>query len=572
MEFLKNLKYVWSYSKSEYKKIILYILMGIVSIVMSLISPIIFARLVVNLTQNKIKQFIYMIIIVNIIYIFEDFINYFKSIIYDKIFVNIYTKIQVDLGREILKLNNKTLEEKNSGIFIQRLLNDTENISKIFTDFNTSLNEIISNIGILVIYFIISKPIFIFIILMLIMRFLLDSKRINIYTSNKKAYRKDLDKTTGFASEIIRGAEDIKMLNGEESFLSNLKNRFDKLNIQNYNLKKTNYLFILVRACMTDIGYLIECIMIALSVLTNKISIPNGVVLFNFGTSYNGLIYSITNLHELVKNFNISATRVFDIFESNEYEKETFGNTHLDKVKGDFEFKNVSFKYNKKKVLKNVSFNVMHDKTVAFVGKSGSGKSTIFKLLCKMYDNYTGKITIDGIDIKKLDKTSIRGNITIVSQNPYIFNMSIKDNLKIVKNDVTFKEIKEACKMACLDKFIESLPEKYDTIVGEGGVNLSGGQKQRLAIARAFIQKTEIILFDEATSSLDNETQLNIEKAIENLKKDFTILIIAHRLSTIKNADKIYLIDDGKIIDEGTHKELYEKSEEYKKLYEIEFK
>lgn len=163
-----------------------------------------------------------------------------------------------------------------------------------------------------------------------------------------------------------------------------------------------------------------------------------------------------------------------------------------------------------------------------------------------MYDNYKRKITIDGIDIKELDKDSIRGNITIVSQNPYIFNMSIRDNLKLVKRDLTDEEMKEACKMACLGDYIESLPNKYDTIVDEGGVTLSGGQRQRLAIARAFVQKTEIILFDEATSALDNETQTKIQQAIDNLQKQYTILIIAHRLSTIQNADRILMLDDGK--------------------------
>lgn len=187
-----------------------------------------------------------------------------------------------------------------------------------------------------------------------------------------------------------------------------------------------------------------------------------------------------------------------------------------------------------------------------------------------MYDNYEGTITIDGIDIKELDKDSIRGNITIVSQNPYIFNMTIKENLKLVKDNLTDEEMKEACKMACLDDYIETLPKKYNTLVGEGGINLSGGQKQRLAIARAFVQKTEIILFDEATSALDNETQKKIQQAIDNLQKDYTILIIAHRLSTIKNADRILVLDNGKIVAEGKHEDLLKTNTTYKELYNTE--
>ena len=161
-------------------------------------------------------------------------------------------------------------------------------------------------------------------------------------------------------------------------------------------------------------------------------------------------------------------------------------------------------------------------------------------MLCKLYSINSGSIFIDGKDINTLDEKSIRGNITIINQNPYIFNMSIKDNLRLVKKDVTNKEIIDACKLACLDEYIETLPDKYDTIVGEGGVNLSGGQRQRLAIARALIQNTKIILFDEATSALDNETQSKIQTAIDNLKGNYTIIIIAHRLSTIVNCNKIF--------------------------------
>ena len=207
---------------------------------------------------------------------------------------------------------------------------------------------------------------------------------------------------------------------------------------------------------------------------------------------------------------------------------------------------------------------------IGIVGKSGAGKTTIFNLLCKMYSVESGEILIENENIEKLDEESIRGNITIISQNPYIFNLSIRDNLKLVKENLTEEEMIEACKIACLDNFIETLPNKYDTVLGEGGIILSGGQKQRLAIARAFVQKTKIILFDEATSSLDNETQTEIQKAISNLKDNYTILIIAHRLSTIVNCDKIMLLEDGRIVDEGNHKELLSRNITYQTLYKTE--
>lgn len=217
-----------------------------------------------------------------------------------------------------------------------------------------------------------------------------------------------------------------------------------------------------------------------------------------------------------------------------------------------------------------MSFKVNANEKVAFVGKSGAGKTTLFSLIAKLYPINKGEILLDGININDLTCSSLRDNISIITQNPYIFNFTIKDNLLLAKNDATMAEIRQACKLACIDDYIMKLPKKYNTKIGENGVILSGGQKQRLAIARALLMKTEIILFDEATSALDNETQKDISKAIENLKGEYTILIIAHRLSTIIDCDKIFVVDNGKIIDVGTHKELMKKSTFYKKIYKSE--
>ena len=546
------------------------IFLSIVGVISSIIYPFISAKIIVNLTSNQINQFMFMGFILFTAYMINDTLSYFKSKLYEKIFRQIYINIQTNLGAEILKLSNKTLEENGSGVFIQRLVGDTKRISTIFTDLNRYFNGIISNIGIMITYFVLSKVMFFFILIAFIIRFVIEIFRINTYNKNDKEYRKNNDALTGFTGEIVRGAEDIKMLNGEASFLAELKRRFENLNNEKYEMENTNLSFLLCRWYWAQISYFLMIVIVGLLVKNGSIEIATAVVLFNFGNRYTSLVGNITGTHELVKQFNLSATRIFDIFEDKKYEKEVFGNKHLDKINGDFVFKNVSFKYDASNVLNNLNFKVNANETVAFVGKSGAGKTTIFNLLCKMYDNYDGLITIDGIDIRELDKDSIRGNITIVSQNPYIFNMSIKDNLKLVKNDLTDKEMKEACKMACLDDFIESLPNKYDTVVGEGGINLSGGQKQRLAIARAFVQKTEIILFDEATSALDNETQAKIQQAIYNLQKEYTILIIAHRLSTIKSADRILVLDNGNIVGEGTHTKLLKTCKLYKELYENE--
>lgn len=564
------MKFVWKYAKSEKKKIIVYFLLSVFGICFSILFPFMSAKQIVLLTNESIKQFIYMAVIVFICILLEDTLDYFKSKLYQKIFRQIYINIQSDLGAEILKLSNQTLEENGSGIFIQRLIGDTKNISTIFTDLNRYINGIIANIGILITYFVLSKIVFIFVLFAFSIRMIIEVLRINIYNKNNANYKKSNDAMTSFTGEIVRGAEDIKMLNGEKSFLDELRTRFENLNSEKYNMENINLTYLVIRWYWAAISLFVISFIIGISVLNGSLAVATGIVLFNFGNRYNSLVQNITGFHELIKKFNLSATRIFDIFEDEKYVKETFGDKHLDKVDGNFEFKNVSFKYKENKVLNHLNFKVKANETVAFVGKSGAGKTTIFNLLCKMYDNYDGKITIDGVDIKELDKDSIRGNITIVSQNPYIFNMSIRDNLKLVKKDLTEEEMIEACHLAALDDFIESLPLKYDTIVGEGGITLSGGQKQRLAIARAFVQKTEIILFDEATSALDNETQAKIQQAIDNLQQEYTILIIAHRLSTVKNADRILMIEDGRIIAEGKHNELIKNCKSYKELYETE--
>ena len=405
---------------------------------------------------------------------------------------------------------------------------------------------------------------------MVIILYLLENKRTKVYNENDKELRKEQDKVYGFTSEIIRGVRDIKMLNSEQSFIKEFINKINNLNKTRYTMMDTNRKYILIKSIVQDLENFFLIILFVVLIEHNYLTVAIALVVYNYSSQINSIIWWISSLLENAKDFNLSADRIFAIMDNKKFKKEKFGKKHLNKIEGNFEFKNVSFSYNEKKVLKNLSFKINANETVAFVGKSGSGKTTVFNLLCKMYDVDEGIITIDGINIKDLDKDSIRGNITIISQSPYIFNMSIKENLLLVKSDLTEEEMITACKIACLDDFINSLPNKYDTIIGEGGVNLSGGQKQRLAIARALVQKTEIILFDEATSALDNETQAKIQKAIDNMKNDYTILIIAHRLSTIKNANRILYLEDGKILKEGTHEELLKNCLEYKKLYESE--
>ncbi len=571
-EFKKNIKHVKGYFKGQGFKVALVIILTALIFGLRVVTPIISAKIIVGITNSLFEQVIIIAIVLWGTEVVWNIIWYFQRKIYQKLYTSVFNSIQQDVGKHILRLNNETLDNNSSGVFIQRLTGDTSNIANAVEDFINHISDVFTSVGTLIAMFIVSIPCAIYSVIVLIIGVIISYFRVKIFNEGDRKLRKVNEKTTGFIGELVRGARDIKMLNSEDSFLKELDKKVTYNNIERYKLKMVKTKWWATQMITLDtLGDFMIIFMIIL-IMNDKLTITAALIIHNYQNIVSGFSDGVGYLLETYKDFNLSCTRIFNIIESDEFKKEEFGTKHLKSVEGNFEFKNVTFGYNKQKVLKNLSFKVDANTTVGFVGKSGEGKSTIFSLLCKMYDVDKGEILIDGNNINELDKDSIRGNITIISQDPYIFNLSIKDNLKLVKSNATFKEIKEACKMACLDDFIESLPDKYNTIVGEGGVNLSGGQRQRLAIARAFLQKTEIILFDEATSALDNETQLSIQKAIANLQKDYTILIIAHRLSTIKNCDKILLISDGKVEAEGSHEQLLKKSKTYRELYESEIK
>ena len=567
---LNNLKFSWNYVKGSKKSIILFLVSNLFQIGFSVIAPILSAKIVISLTTNEYMRIINIAIIIFLVDYISDIFGYFIHIMGSKIYRETMTNIEYDLGRNILMLENKCLDLNGSGLFIQRLTGDTSKISTIYSSLISLVSDIFKYIGIYVALFITNKIVFLFQILFFILMYLLQRKKTHDEKERDKIYRVKHERISGLIGELVRGARDIKMLNSENDFMSELNNKIDSTNKERYSMNKKTFGWNLIIYHVHDFQCLFMILLLVFQ-MKNDIIIPSlALVVYNYSSRLGYATNTISSLFECIRDFNLSCERIIEVMDSKKFKKEKFGKKHLDKVKGDFSFEHVSFSYDDNKVLDDLSFKVKANSTVAFVGKSGAGKSTIFSLLCKMYDVDSGRILIDGIDVNLLDKESIRGNITIISQNPYIFNMSIRDNLRLVKNDLTDDDMISACRVACLDEFIASLPDGYNTIIGEGGLNLSGGQKQRLAIARALVQKTEIILFDEATSALDNVTQEKISSAIRNMKGEYTIMIIAHRLSTIKSADKIFYISDGKVLMEGSHEYLLKNCKEYKKLYNTE--
>ncbi len=571
-ETIRNLKKVYSYGKKYKINLICEIIGATIATTIGIVLPLLVAKQIIYLTDNVWQQVIFVSLIILLVTICEKANSVFLRKNTQTFRRGTVKNIQVKLGKEILKINQTELDNNSSGVFIQRIVNDTNQMAKMFTEGLGYIAGVVRNIGAFVAILILNWQMFLYYLVASIILTLLQLRKTKKYGEKDLEYRKQVEKVSSLTGELIRGARDIKMLDSKESFMKILKENIEDQNQKNFNMRniETKYQFV-VGSC-TGIFEFILLLLLVYLIQTNIITIAIALALFNYKNDVMvNLMEKISQLFDEAKNFNVSCTRVFSILDDTILKKESFGEKHLTKVEGNFEFKNVTFGYNKKNpVLNNLSFKVRSGQTVGFIGKSGVGKTTIFSLLCKLYETNSGEILIENTNINNLDEESIRGNITIISQNPYIFNLSIRDNLKLVKEDLTENEMIEACKIACLNDFIETLPQKYDTILGEAGIMLSGGQKQRLAIARAFVQKTKIILFDEATSALDNETQAKVQKAIDNLKDEYTILIIAHRLSTIVNCDNIKIIKDGKISIEGTHEELLSKSDTYKKLCRTE--
>ncbi|MBF0987072.1 MAG: ABC transporter ATP-binding protein [Clostridiales bacterium] len=569
-KFIKCLQFVWRYSDGIKSKILFLFIVNILNIAFRIATPLVSAQVIIKLSNGDYNSLIYWGIILFTITLLEYSTYYLSRTRMSFVYQRLSKAITKDIAENILKITNDDLDKAGSGIFLQRINSDTDKLADIFYIVFDVIGEVFIHVGNFVAIFILNYIAGIFVLLMMVILFIIENIRAKKKEKLDKILRKARDNLSTTVSELVRGSRDIKMLNSEKDFLSKFDKDVDIYSEKYLRLRNITYKWRLLSWNIDNILELVFILLLVFIIKEKYIVSASAVVLYTYVRNSHGFYYLVGDLISYFKEFDVSRNRLEEIIGDKLYKKEKFGDVHLDKINGDFEFRNVDFSYGKNKVLKNLSFKIAANSTVAFVGKSGTGKTTIFNLLVKMYDVDSGQILIDNHDVKTLDKDTIRGNITIISQNPYIFNMTIKENLQLVKKDLTDEEMKEACRLACLDKFIENLENKYDTVIGEGGVNLSGGQKQRLAIARALIQKTEIILFDEATSALDNETQYEIQKAIENMEGEYTILIIAHRLSTIKKANKIFYLEEGQIIDSGSHEYLINNCKPYKYLYETE--
>lgn len=504
----------------------------------------------------------------------QGVLRYLNTYLSDWISLTISNSVKVDLFKKLIHLDSKFYDDNSSGLIISRFLSDPDTASRsLINSIKTLITSFTSALGLIFVLLYNSWELAFVGVVVLICAFLPMTflrKKIKQVSNQSTVVGGNI--TTSF-NETYKGNKVISGYNLQQDEYSKVKKLIrETFSLQMSLTKRTGWL--------SPIMYIIASIGIATVMMVGNQLIVAGKLTTG---SFASFITSLLLLYKPVKTLGndltniqsvfVAINRVFELFD---YESriEDKGQKELNFIPQNIELKDVRFSYdNQHEVLKGISLNAHCGQTVAIVGNSGGGKSTIVNLLPRFYDVCEGGIYFDGINIKDFKLSSLRDSVSQVFQNNFLFSGTIRDNILIGKKDASQEEIDKVIKAAHLDEFIASLEKGLDADIAENGVSLSGGQQQRIAIARAMIKDAPIVVLDEATSALDNESEKIVQKALDNLMKDKTVFVIAHRLSTIFNADKIIVVDDGKIVEEGSHEELLKIEDgRYKNLYNMQFK
>jgi len=495
---------------------------------------------------------------------------YFSRIILIKVSQEVCRKLSVDMTSSVLKSDTHTLESKHSGKYISHFLYDVGVIaSMVGTGVLNLMKDTLTLIVLVSLMYYQNWKLASFALIMMPLAAILAKslgKRLGKVTTESAEVS---GKLSSFLSEMIKGSRMIKIYQ-QEKFESGRSKKI----LENYMQKQIKIASVIIRA--TPIMEILTGIMIAGFIYYTGIMVTAGEIeissFFSFLTAMM-LAYqpirSLATINMLFYQGGAAAERVFAVIDTEVNIKEIADAANLKINKGDIEFKKISFTYPKTtdSAIKDINIKISGGSTAALVGHSGAGKSTIINLLPRFYDPQVGEVYIDDQNLRNVKLSSLRKNISLVSQDIILFDDTIYANIAYANLNASEEQIKKACDYAAAKDFIESMPQSYQTIIGENGIRLSGGQKQRISIARAILKASPIILLDEATSSLDADSEEKVQNAIINLTKNRTTLVIAHRLSTIMRADKIIVLKKGKIVETGNHNQLLKDSTIYKNLY-----
>ena len=426
----KNLKSTYQYAKGGKKYLILFLFINILLTIISIVVPVLVAKRLVVLTSGVFDQLLLIIFTIFIIEIMRNIGHYFYNQVYNRFYYDVRKNLQLSLTEETLKITQEDLNNNSSGVFIERINNDTDNLTDIFANLIDYLVNIIGNIGVLIVVFSINMYIGLAYVLFIIFIIVYNKFSSNINYKNRREWKKSREKTAGFISEIVRGAKDVKILAAENSFLWKAEEYIAQTNKVSYKYQSIKSKLRFFGGSMRDTCDLGIGILIYIFLISNYLTVESVIIIITYHNQLTWTADWIEQIYEILKQFNLAANRIFGILDEKEFQKERFGKKHLDNFKGNIEFNNVFFSYEDKlPILKGMNFKINCNETVAFVGPSGAGKTTIFNLISALNRVNSGEILFDGVNIEELDKNSIRGNLSVISQNAYIFNMSILDNL-----------------------------------------------------------------------------------------------------------------------------------------------
>ena len=564
------------YVKKHFKKILIALFLSLIvagstSGIAWLLDP---AVKKIFIDQNKVFAWTIPILII-IAFSSKGLSLYFARINIIRVGEEVAGELQKKIATNILKSDVQTLENRHSGKYISNVMFDTHHVQQLVsTGVLNLMKDSFSVIALVSLMFYQNWKLALFAILMMPLAGGLAKslgKRIGKATSKAGESSGNL---ASFLSEIFKGSKMIRIYQKESEESIRAQKVIDDLVEKNIKIGS-----VMIRA--TPIMEILTGFMIAgFIIFSGKLIASGEIGVNNFFSFLAAMMLAYQPIRSLA-TINMAAyqgaaafKRISQIIDKKIEIKEDHNNPNLVLKNSDIIFKKVSFNYSntKEKAINNVSLEIKGNTMAAFVGHSGAGKSTIINLLPRFYDPQIGSIEIDGQDIKKVSLKSLRKNLSLVSQDVILFDDTIKNNIAYAKENASEEDIKNACKFAAAEEFINKLPQGYETLIGENGIRLSGGQKQRISIARAILKESPIILLDEATSSLDAESEEIVQNAILNLTKNKTTLVIAHRLSTIHNASKIFVVKQGKIINSGNHNFLINHCEEYKSLYKKQLK